>query len=72
MIDFLLQWAGAAGILAGLFLMERKSLWAPVLLGIGAVLMGLFGWSIEAYGVVATNFGAAILNIRAFWVWRKA
>ena len=72
MIDFLLQWIGAAGILGGLFLMERKSLWAPVLLGFGAILMGLFGLSIGAYGVVATNFGAAALNLRAYWAWRKA
>ena len=72
MIDFLLQWVGAAGILMGLFLMERKSLWAPVLLGIGAILMGLFGLSLGAYGIVATNFGAAILNLRVYWTWRKA
>ncbi len=71
MIDFILQWAGAAGILWGLFLMERKSLCAPILLCAGAVLMGLFGLSIEAYGVVATNFGAALLNLRAYWTWRK-
>lgn len=70
MIDFL-EWGGAAGILIGLFLMERKSIWAPILLGIGAVLMGLFGIGIEAYGVVATNLGAGVLNLRTFLAWRK-
>ncbi len=71
MIDFL-QWSGTAGILGGLFLMDRKSLWAPVLITIGAVLMGFFGLMIEAYGIVFTNFVAVLLNVRTFWAWRKS
>ncbi len=66
-----LEWSGAAGILLGLYLMERKSYWAPVCLLIGASLFAFFGVMIEAWGVVVTNLGSAALSLRTFLTWRK-
>ena len=66
-----LEWAGAAGILLGLYLMERKSYWSPVCLMIGAGLFTLFGLGIEAWGVVVTNLGSGALSLRTFLKWRK-
>ena len=71
MVD-ILQWVGSAGILAGLLLMERKSVWAPLSLCVGTLMMGVFGLTIETYGVAATNFAATGLSLRAFVIWRRS
>ena len=65
------QWIGAVFILGGLFKMEEKKVYAPLLILIGGLMMLIFGVLVQAWGVVAVNGVAVVLNYRCWRRWKS-
>ena len=64
------QWIGAVLILLGIWRMSYKDIHAPVLLFIGGLSMLIFGVLVQAWGVVAVNGVAVVLNYRCWRRWK--
>ena len=64
------QWIGAVLILVGLFKMENKEIYAPLLIMMGGIMMLIFGVLVQAWGVVAVNAVAVVLNWRCWRRWQ--
>ena len=65
------QWIGAVLILLGIWKMEKKVLVAPIFLLTGGFGMLIFGVLAQAWGVVAVNAVAVVLNYRCWKRWRN-
>ncbi len=65
------QWTGALLILLGIHQMAQKVIHAPLILLGGGIMMLIFGVLVQAWGVVAVNVVAVVLNYRCWRRWTK-
>ncbi len=65
------QWIGAVCILWGIWKMETKDPLAPLGIMLGGLSMLIFGVLAQAWGVVAVNSVAVVLNYRCWKRWKN-
>ncbi len=65
------QWIGAFFILLGMWKMATRTIVAPLLIIIGGLSMLIFGVLVQAWGVVAVNAVAVVLNWRCWRRWKS-
>jgi hypothetical protein len=70
LILFLFEWVGSVFILLGIFYLATKSAKDPrnrkkgfIIMSIGCVLVGIFGFLISAYGVMVVQIGVILSSI---------
>lgn len=71
MIDFLIQAAGAFGLLLGLWLMGDKRLLGPFLCFLAEGFTTVIGITHHVWSIIVIGAVLFVVQGRNFWKWRK-